>query len=162
MTVTGARPASRRKMVRGAKDGLRVPAVPSNADPENVVTVNFVADGLTAFAQVWYRGQELSVLKGSPEWEQTLMDPEDSESSWLLLTEDEQVARWGERKFKEGHWAGAGFDIEDENLTETEKKVLAEANAKLLAGTSTEVLDSGAPKKRGPGRPPKVPAKPAD
>lgn len=62
------------------------------------VLIHFVADGLTAFGQVWYRGQELEIGPTHPRWSEAL--------SWITLTRFQQVERWGEQKFDFGPWPG--------------------------------------------------------
>ena len=123
-----------------------LPGISKNAKPEDVVTVNFVEDGLTAFQRVWYRGQELSIEKGTPEWEQTL---DEDGNSWLELDENDQLDKWGVRFFREGKWAGRGFDLNDPNLT-------AEDKAALRAIETQTPVKKVPAAKRGPGRPPKI------
>ena len=62
------------------------------------VLIHFVADGLTAFGQVWYRGQELQIGPSHPRWREAV--------GWITLTRFQQVERWGEQKFDFGPWPG--------------------------------------------------------
>jgi hypothetical protein len=62
------------------------------------VLIHFVADGLTAFGQVWYRGQELAIGPDHPRWAEAL--------GWITLDRYQQVDRWGEQKFDFGPWPG--------------------------------------------------------
>jgi hypothetical protein len=62
------------------------------------VLIHFVADGLTAFGTVWYRGQELQIGPGHPRWPEAL--------GWITMTRFQQVERWGEQKFDFGPWPG--------------------------------------------------------
>lgn len=62
------------------------------------VLIHFVADGLTAFGQVWYRGQELAIGPTHPRWKEAV--------GWITLTRFQQVDRWGEQKFDFGPWPG--------------------------------------------------------
>jgi hypothetical protein len=62
------------------------------------VLIHFVADGLTAFGQVWYRGQELSIGPDHPRWTEAL--------GWITLNRWQQADRWGEQKFDFGPWPG--------------------------------------------------------
>lgn len=125
-------------------------AKPSN--PENVVTVNFVEDGLTALGWTWYRGETLSVEKGTPEWELTQYERPDGEViSWLELDEDEQVERWGDRFFRPGKWSGKGFDLDDPELTEEQKATLRA----IEAAEKGEAPKKVPARKRGPARPPR-------
>jgi hypothetical protein len=101
-----------------------------------VIVVHFVADGFTAFKEVWYRGQELRVEVGSPEWIETC-EPKTviegvpaSGKSWLRLTEEEQENRYngavyfrhGPRPGKSSEQAGAERQVVDQtpNLDESE------------------------------------------
>jgi hypothetical protein len=62
------------------------------------VLIHFVANGLTAFGQVWYTGQELSIGPGHPRWTEAL--------GWITLNRWQQIERWGEQKFDFGPWPG--------------------------------------------------------
>jgi hypothetical protein len=62
------------------------------------VLIHFIADGLTAFGQVWYRGQELQIGPSHPRWKEAL--------GWITLTRFQQAERWGEQKFDFGPWPG--------------------------------------------------------
>jgi len=62
------------------------------------VLIHFVADGLTAFGQVWYRGQELSIGPDHPRWKEAL--------GWITLNRWQQIERWGQQKFDFGPWPG--------------------------------------------------------
>ena len=135
VTVTGDRRTAGRK---------EAPLLRKGAKPEDIVTIHFVEDGLTAFARMWYRGQTVSIERGSEQWESTVYD--DEGSSWMLLDEDGQIDRWGKRFFRPGKWEGAGFDLEDPALTEEDKAILAK-----VASEEKAVEKPAA--KRGPGRP---------
>jgi hypothetical protein len=62
------------------------------------VLVHFIEDGLTAFGQVWYRGQEIEIGPGHPRWEQA--------RAWILLDRTGQINRWGKQFFAPGPWPG--------------------------------------------------------
>jgi hypothetical protein len=62
------------------------------------VLIHFVADGLTAFGQVWYRGQELQIGPDHPRWAEA--------RGWITLSRFEQIERWGMQKFDFGPWPG--------------------------------------------------------
>jgi hypothetical protein len=62
------------------------------------ILIHFVEDGLTAFGQVWMRGQEIEIGPGHPRWAEAL--------TWITLTRFEQVERWGKQKFDFGPWPG--------------------------------------------------------
>jgi hypothetical protein len=36
-----------------------------------VITVHFIDDSLTALGRLWYRGMQLTLIKGSEGWERT-------------------------------------------------------------------------------------------
>lgn len=93
---------------------------------QDVVTVNFLVDGVTAFGKVWYRGEELSVQRNSPWWEATV---DRGGVSWLDLSEAEQRAIYGEVRFAHGTWTGGGFDLDDDALEESDREVLAKIEA---------------------------------
>lgn len=112
---------------------------------EDVVTINFVEDGLAAFGKVWRRGEELSVKRDTPEWEATC---DRDGNSWMDLTDQQQFSRWGEVRFREGLWAGRPLTaIDDPALSDEDRAALEQAererNAALEAST---VSDSDAPK----------------
>jgi hypothetical protein len=65
---------------------------------EGGILIHFVADGLTAFGKVWYRGQELEIGPSHPRWAEAVR--------WITLTRYEQVDRYGEQKFEQGPWPG--------------------------------------------------------
>jgi hypothetical protein len=69
--------------------------VPSDGE---AILIHFIADGLTAFGQVWYRGQELQIGPDHPRWAEAL--------GWITLDRFGQVERWGEQKFDFGPWPG--------------------------------------------------------
>jgi hypothetical protein len=65
------------------------------------VLIHFIADGLTAMGQVWYRGQELQIGPDHPRWPEV--------RGWITLSRFEQVERWGEQKFDFGPWPGRRY-----------------------------------------------------
>jgi len=62
------------------------------------VIIHMIEDGLTAFGQVWYRGQEIEIGPGHPRWEQARV--------WILLDRAQQIDRWGKQFFAAGPWPG--------------------------------------------------------
>ena len=76
-------------------EGAPAQYVPAEGE---AVLIHFVADGLTAFGQVWYRGQELAIGPSHPRWGEAV--------GWITLTRFQQVDRWGEQKFDFGPWPG--------------------------------------------------------
>lgn len=56
------------------------------------ILIHFVSDGFTALGAVWVAEQELEITEEVyPEVE-----------SWINLSDEEQIDRWGEVKFKKG------------------------------------------------------------
>ena len=62
------------------------------------ILIHFIEDGLTAFGQVWYRGQELEIGPSHPRWQEAL--------GWITLDRFAQIERWGKQKFDYGPWPG--------------------------------------------------------
>jgi hypothetical protein len=100
----------------------------NNEEPEQppaeprTVTVHFVEDGLTLLGKVWCRGEEIQINEKKDALIWDLLT--DATVGMLLdLDEDQQIARWGKRYFREGLWRGKGYDsLEDEaHLNEEEK-----------------------------------------
>jgi hypothetical protein len=120
-------------------------------DPEaaGAVTINFVSDDCTVLGKSWFRGQELTIAPGTPEWDE-LWDAKRGKSI-LEYTEDEQVLLWGERKWRHGHWTGLTFDqlLTDPSLSAEER---AELQTILDKKTSRTAPPSGSttPQKRSP------------
>lgn len=138
-------------MTANTEEAVQEPETEAKAPGDgDTVTINFVEDGMTALGKVWYRGEELTITRGSEDWEKTLSQGD----SWVDLDEAAQEARWGRRMFRLGPWTGAKYEISEE-LSAEEQAKLAKVNAERfgdkpsLPGGSTT---SKAPKRR-PGRP---------
>lgn len=71
---------------------------PYTPKPGESVVIHFVADGLTVFGKVWYRGEELEIGPDHPRW--------DEARSWILMDKWAQMDRYGEQKFDQGPWPG--------------------------------------------------------
>lgn len=67
------------------------------------VLIHFIEDGFTAQGRVWYRGQELAVVVGSEEWNDTC---DRDGTSWLSFTEADQLERYEKIYFRRGEWPG--------------------------------------------------------
>lgn len=94
-------------------------------DADDVVTINFVEDGLSAFGKVWLRGEELSIQRDSDSWEATC---DRNGDSWIDLDQYDQYERFGKEMFRPGPWAGRSLaDIDDPNLSDEDRKVLKKA-----------------------------------
>jgi hypothetical protein len=81
--------------------GQRDPGIPGYAQPQQgreTVLIHFVEDGLTAFGQVWFRGQELEIEVGGLRWAEAV--------KWILLDDFQQMTRWKRIMFRRGPWPG--------------------------------------------------------
>lgn len=65
---------------------------------KRVITIEFLEDGLTAFGNVWEKGQRKSIEKDTRDWTTTVNRR--GEDSWLLLSQKGQVERWGKVYFR--------------------------------------------------------------
>lgn len=111
-------------------DALIPEYTPAPQDADDVVIIHFVEDGLTALGKTWYRGEEMRIVPGSEEWN-LLLDK--NGNTWLFLDEDQQIARWGHRYFRDGPWRGQSFDLDDPLLNDEERATLA----RIAAGQQT-------------------------
>lgn len=78
-------------------------------DDENSVLIHFVDDGFTIGNKVCYRGEEMRVPNDSP---------------FLADTNRDQIRRYNRLMWKLGPWDGAGFDLSDPTLTDTDRAKL--------------------------------------
>lgn len=108
-----------------------------NADHPDAITVNFVADDMTILGKSWYRGEELTIVPGTPEWEE-LWDKK-LNKSYLSYTEDEQTIVWGERKFRPGKWTGMSYEdlLKNPELSDEEREELQTILNKRLSRTAS-------------------------
>ena len=90
-----------------------IPRIEPDASPEDVVTVNFVADGVTAFGKVWYRGEELHIQRDTPWWHATI---DNKGTPWVEYSDAQQRRVYGKVRFALGPWSGGGFDLDDDAL----------------------------------------------
>lgn len=86
---------------RQHQEALAVNAAFENAPPEDftpsdgeTVTIHFVDDGFTFGGNVWLRGQEMTIGPAHPRWQDAVR--------WILLSTDEQIARYGKPFFTHG------------------------------------------------------------
>lgn len=77
--------------------------------------INFVSDGFTAFGQVWYTGQELEFHVGGSDYALT---QNGDGKSWLNLSEDEQIERYGRVMFRRGPWKGKRLAADEMSAAE--------------------------------------------
>lgn len=86
------------------------------------IVFHVLIDGVTAFGNVWYRGQEIEIEKGTAAYKRTL---DKHGNSWLDIIGDEhaQYARWGERKFGVGTFRPLpGEKFEDDLVREDARR----------------------------------------
>jgi hypothetical protein len=114
------------------------------------VLIHFVADGLTAFGQVWYRGQELSIGPDHPRWTEAL--------GWITLNRWQQIERWGTQKFDFGPWPGRPSYADAAGSFEQLFGTDAQGNRVPLAGPSEEQLRAADEAERRRGRAVPAPA----
>lgn len=83
----------------------------------NQVVIHFLSDRCTALGRQWYRGQQIAFdLDG-----QAYKDTKDRNGhSWLSDTEDDQITKFGEVRWRRGPWPGK--DYADSESAEKEKR----------------------------------------
>jgi hypothetical protein len=101
-------------------DAPELPEVDPNSP--NTVTVHFLDDGFTAMGRVWYRGEQYTCSKDSSEWVEEARN-------WMMMSEYDQVKKYGRRLFAQGQWPYTGYDLDDPDLDPKEREVLKRANA---------------------------------
>lgn len=85
--------------VRRGKENPVMAFAPGRAPAAAQTTiVHFVADGFTAFGNVWVRGQEVELWPGHPRWEEAQL--------WINMDTAEQLRRWQKEYFRPGPWPG--------------------------------------------------------
>lgn len=101
-----------------------------SGDPkaDGAITIHFIEDGFTALGKVWYRGEELTLVPGTKQYDEA---PTRLGKVFALLDEFEQEEVWGRRIFREGPWRGKRLtEIEDPDMTEAERAALERAEQK--------------------------------
>lgn len=96
------------------------------------VLIHFTEDGLTAFGQVWYRGQELEIGPDHPRWPEA--------RGWITLSRSQQAERWGRQFFEHGPWPGRRSYTEAEGSFERLAGTDHQGNAVTIAGPGDEAL----------------------
>lgn len=119
------------------------------AEGESVL-IHFVADGLTAFGQVWYTGQELSIGPDHPRWTEAL--------GWITLNRWQQIERWGQQKFDFGPWPGRPSYTEAAGSFEQLFSRDAQGNKIAVTGPSEDELRAADEAERRRGRAVPAPA----
>lgn len=115
------------KAEREANDVSPVTGLDLSMDPTlpDAVTIHFVKDGMTLLGKVWYQGEELTLVPGTDQWANSMID---RTRSFVSLDTYEQEARWGQEYFRQGPWRGKRLDeIDDPDLTDAERAQLAKA-----------------------------------
>ena len=117
-----AAPTANQLRIKMLEDQLakRNADIVTNAPPEYVadsgdgerLVLHFEQDGFMALGQMWYRGQEIEFVLGSPAYERT---KDRTGFTWLSLVDDPsgQLARWGKHYFARGlfvHRRGEKFE----------------------------------------------------
>lgn len=92
-------------------------------------TIHFLTDGFTALGKVWYRGEELTVAEGSPDWERL----QTQYGNEMTLSQDVQRALYGQVHHKAGPWPHDEFDLTDENLSPNDKAALLQVAKRRAA-----------------------------
>lgn len=82
---------------------------PVEPQPGEKVLIHVRKDGFTSNGLVWYTGQEIEFTVGEANWKATC---DRYGKSWVLLSESEQIRRYGEVQFGHGPWPGATYDSE--------------------------------------------------
>lgn len=107
------------------------------AAPQEEKLIHFLEDGFTGgLGSIFYRGQELRIKTGTPEWTATV-DPGTGES-WVDMSEEDQFDRYGKVMFRKGPWTGLSMDqakklwdeaagiVDDSERKRAEKKLIRE------------------------------------
>lgn len=83
-------------------------ALVEDPNAEDVIVIHFREDGFSAFETIWYRGQELRIVKNSPHH---LATKDRNGNSWLDLADDEfgQADKYGKVMFRSGPWPGKAW-----------------------------------------------------
>lgn len=103
-------------------------------DPTAPRIVHILEDGFTAFGKVWYRGQEITVVPESDEWNSTV---DRDGNTWMNLSYTEQEIRYGRQMFGKGHWPYGGFNLDDPLLTDEEREILQRTDLKRRQRSAT-------------------------
>jgi hypothetical protein len=101
-------PAERAARDRAHAEAIRMGAQDPGTGPlevpqpgQDVQLIHFKEDGFTFAGTVWYRGQELRLVVGSPRWQQA--------QEWINMPEFAQMRRWQKVMFGPGPWPGLPY-----------------------------------------------------
>lgn len=70
-------------------------------DPDADIVLHFLEDGFTSNGKMYYRGEEFRVKKDSEAYRATL---DRNNNTWIDLSTEEQIARYGKVMFGNGPW----------------------------------------------------------
>lgn len=101
--------------------------ISGNPTEDGALTIHFVDDGFTVLGKVWYRGEELTLVPGTPQWD---LAPRYRGKMFADLDEFDQEEIWGRRFFRAGPWRGRRItEVEDSDvpLSDAERATLAKA-----------------------------------
>lgn len=97
---------------KGAKDPeLEHDKVTNPGDEKNIL-IHFVRDGFCELGAVWYKGQELELEPGTPQY--------DLAKSWASYTPEQQEEFYGDVYFRQGEWKGKNY--EEDSAAEAERR----------------------------------------
>jgi hypothetical protein len=110
-----AKPVKASALLEDPLDNL--PGQPAPTKRTGSKIIHFLEDGFTALENTWYRGQELEIEYDSELWMATC--DRNGENSWMLLTPQDQIRKYGKVIFAEGPWPFDDYD--DEAAKEAER-----------------------------------------
>lgn len=99
-------------LAKGSNDPeLEFDEVTNPGNKKNIL-IHFVRDGFCELGTIWYKGQELELEPGTPQYE--------SAKRWAFYTPEEQEEFYKEVYFRAGPWKGKDYD--DPSATEAERR----------------------------------------
>ena len=95
--------------LKGDAELKREDPIPAKEEDDSVILLHFLEDGFNALGNVWYRGQELRIVKDGPEYNSTI---DRNGNTWLDMLDDDQTQyrRFGKKMFARGPWPGKRWD----------------------------------------------------
>lgn len=111
----------------------------ADAEGENVILIHILEDGFVFGGVTWFRGQEVSFVRGSAAYEQT---KNRNGWSWLELVNDPrgQYKKWGKQYFAPGPWPGRSWGDVEGLPPEEQAAALAAAEAEAKRGRRAPVV----------------------
>lgn len=91
------------------------------AEGGKTILLNVIKDGFVAMGQVWFRGQEMEFVIGSPAYNDTF-DREGK--TWLSMVNDIQAQydRWGEQMLAPGKFVGRRDEMFDDDVAKQDAR----------------------------------------